>query len=344
MKLKQITIIHILFWIYTIALTFSNFLIYPNVIKDPFYVRNYFVNMVLDLAVFYAAYYIIPFFFVIRNKKMLIPLTIVTIITIILVRIPTEYFIWEYILNIPGHTFSVSQPFIWFTLKSTIIYTLYALFIRLTINWIESERIKNDLIKQQQSSELALLRSQINPHFLFNTLNNIYSLVYSKSQEAPSAIMRLSSIMRYMLYDSNAEKVPLSKEIEYITSFIDLQKLRTHQENFVIFNINGSIQNRNIEPMLLIPFVENAFKHGSKKASPAITLSLNILPSQIFFSVTNPMREENTVWDNPSNGNHGGFGLENIKRRLNLLYPNKHTLTISKENNLYQVELLLETI
>jgi len=141
-------------------------------------------------------------------------------------------------------------------------FFIYSLLIRLAINWYENQKLQADFINQKQISELALLRSQVNPHFFFNTLNNIYSLVYQKSDDAPEAVMKLSSIMRYMLYDATTDKVLLEKEIEYLKSFIELEKLRLRNKDFVSLTINGSSEGLTIAPMILIPFVENAFKHA----------------------------------------------------------------------------------
>jgi LytS/YehU family sensor histidine kinase len=189
-------------------------------------------------------------------------------------------------------------------------------------------------------SELALLRSQVNPHFLFNTLNNIYSLVCKKSPDAPEAIMKLSSIMRYMLYDTNTDVVLLEKEIEYLGSFIELQKLRIRHTDFVELRIEGEVGNKTIAPMLLIPFVENAFKHGSKTGpSPGIMIHLVVSPHQLLFEVTNHLKK-NYIG---SKDILGGIGLQNINRRLELLYPGKHSLESTQDNDLYRVKLLIQT-
>ena len=226
---------------------------------------------------------------------------------------------------------------IWATLKYTVIISIYAMLIRFSIDWFDSQTLKDELIKERQASEIALLRSQVNPHFLFNTLNNIYSLVYNKSDEAPEAVMKLSSIMRYMLYDSNTDFVALHKEIEYLNSFIELQQLRIRQKGFVEINVNGSMDNRTIAPMLLIPFVENAFKHGNKNHEPGIIIDLNLKTDRMVFLVTNFVKPN----DQRSSEEAGGFGLENIKRRLGLLYPDKHDLKLNLKGDIFKVELTI---
>jgi two-component system LytT family sensor kinase len=227
----------------------------------------------------------------------------------------------------------------WFYPESytiTILYTGLAYLARFTTRWIMDQQIKSELINQNQQSELALLRSQINPHFLFNTLNNIYSLVYTKSDDAPQAMTKLSDIMRYMLYESNTEKVALSKEINYLESLIELLRLRLSRKNFIEFNVKGNTENRIIAPMLFFPFVENAYKHCNKKSpAPGIKIDLEVHEDLLTFSVVNSIKKENEV----SEGDEGGIGLRNIKRRLVLLYPERHHLNISETAGYYSIEL-----
>jgi LytS/YehU family sensor histidine kinase len=225
-------------------------------------------------------------------------------------------------------------------LRLSIISGAYAILIKFAIDWFDTQKLKAELVNQTQSSELALLRSQVNPHFLFNTLNNIYSLVCKNSPDAPEAIMKLSSIMRYMLYDANTEVVLLEKEIEYLESFIELQKLRIRYKDFVELRIEGEVGNKTIAPMLLIPFVENAFKHGSKSGTlPGIRIHLVTTPYQLLFEVTNHLKK-NLL---PLKDNSGGIGLQNIKRRLEILYPGRYVLETTQENDLYKVKLLIQT-
>jgi ligand-binding sensor domain-containing protein/sensor histidine kinase YesM len=203
----------------------------------------------------------------------------------------------------------------------------------------QAQQLKTELTMQNQTSELALLRSQINPHFLFNTLNNIYSLVYQRSDHAPEAVMKLSEIMRYMLYEATSEKVLLQNEINYLKSFIELQLLRLKNKDFVSFNITGTTDNLTISPMLLIAFVENAFKHGVKRGNnPGIIINLDVLDNSINFEVINYCQKNDTS----NKDQTGGIGLTNIKRRLELLYPNKFKLDILNTEETYHVKLQFE--
>jgi len=304
-------------------------------LQDYIYLKDIFITTLLNIFVFYAIYFVIPNFLKFKRKWYVFPFVILLAALLSFVRLPVEIAYWKYIIKMPASELQFQFDWLWATLKITVIISIYAMLIRFSIDWFESQKYKDELIKERQASEIALLRSQVNPHFLFNTLNNIYSLVYNKSDEAPEAVMKLSSIMRYMLYDSNTDFVPLFKEVEYLNSFIELQQLRIPQKGFVELKVLGSMDNRIIAPMLLIPFVENAFKHGDKTHEPGITIQLTLETNRLIFTVENYLRLVNQG----TNDESGGFGLENIRRRLGLLYPEKHELTINITEEKYKVEL-----
>lgn len=222
-----------------------------------------------------------------------------------------------------------------YIVQSTV-FTGFGFLLRFTFEWFKTQKQKADLINQNQASELALLRNQINPHFLLNTLNNIYSLVYKKDDKAPDAVMKLSEILHYMLYRSNTEKVILDNEIKYLKSFIELQQLRLGNNEFVSFIIHGSASGRTIAPMLLMPFLENAFKHGDRQTRyPDIIIELKMNPREIEFFCKNYV----SSYPNKAKDETGGIGLHNIQRRLELLYPGKYILDINPEKNQFSVYL-----
>jgi len=340
MKSKYKILIHVLFWIY--MLNQALFPVYLNKIdtkylQDFIYLKDIFITIFLNIFVFYGVYFLIPHFLKFSRKWYIFPLVVVLSVVLSAIRLPIEIAYWKYIIQVPASEMQFQSEWFWASLKVTVIISIYAMLIRFSIDWFESQKYKDELIKERQASEIALLRTQINPHFLFNTLNNIYSLVYSKSAEAPEAIMKLSSIMRYMLYDSNTDFVPVNNEIEYLNSFIELQQLRIPQKGYVEIQVTGSMENRTIAPMLLIPFVENAFKHGDKNHEPGIIIHLNLDPGKLVFTVENYLRSGNQNAGEES----GGFGLDNIKRRLGLLYPGKHELTIESKNEKYRIMLTI---
>lgn len=203
--------------------------------------------------------------------------------------------------------------------------------LRITGEWLQSEEMRKQLHSDQLAAELAFLKSQVNPHFLFNTLNNVYSLAELKSDDAPAAILKLSHLMRYMLYEAHAPRVPLTHEIEHLRTYVDLQRLRLDSDQVPItFDIDGDPHGHLIEPMLLIPFVENAFKHGISFQHPSdIGLYLRIDDKGLLFKASN--RVFAAAPEAPAGAAPvGGVGLQNVRQRLKLLYPNRHSLALNR--------------
>lgn len=208
--------------------------------------------------------------------------------------------------------------------------------VKFMMDWFVNEKERRILENEKLIAELAFLRSQINPHFLFNCLNNIYSLAYQKSDKTPEAILKLSEIMRYMLYESNDLRVDLGKEIRYLENFIELQKLRFKEESHVQLTISGDNLNQKVVPLVLISFVENAFKHGviTDPENP-ITIDIVIETGKLVFKIKNKTSVQNK-------DDTGGIGLSNVRRRLDLLYPEKYSLSISHNKDFYSAELFLD--
>jgi LytS/YehU family sensor histidine kinase len=181
-----------------------------------------------------------------------------------------------------------------------------------------------------------LVKSQLDPHFLFNTINNIDALLLKDPEVASEYLNKLSDILRFMLYETKTEKIALSKEVEYIEKYIALQKTRTSNDNFVHFTLNGNGSNQLISPMIFIPFIENAFKHTSnKKNENAISISLAIEENRIVFVCQN-IYDENKLQLNTN-----GLGNSLIRKRVELMYPEKHQLSITKQDAWYTVKLIL---
>lgn len=215
------------------------------------------------------------------------------------------------------------------------IATTYGLLLA----FLEQESLKEEQASEQMKAELSFLRSQISPHFIFNILNSIVYLIRTKaSEQAEDVTMRLSSLMRYMLYDSDQSMVPLTNELAYLKNYIDLQKMRFDGNVDFDFQVKGKADGHFIEPMLLIPFVENAVKHGVGLVDkPFIYVSLEMTEHGLHFLVKNKKGKEEQVFKDPSSG----IGLKNVRRRLELLYPKKHTLTIEEDEVKFSVELNL---
>lgn len=207
--------------------------------------------------------------------------------------------------------------------------------------WFEQEKKMSEMQITQLGTELKYLRAQINPHFLFNTLNNIYGLALKKSDHTPEMVMRLSEMMDYMLYDTNEEKVPLKKDIENLVNYVELEKVRQGNHAKIDFTINGEPDGKKIIPLLLLPLLENGFKHGINKESVNAYLyaTLDIQDTVVTFTVTN-----NIVSPKIKMGNNHGIGLENLKKRLSLYYSGQHSLALNKSKDNFIVKLSINLL
>lgn len=210
--------------------------------------------------------------------------------------------------------------------------------VKLTELWRQAERRARDIENEHLRTELSFLHMQINPHFLFNSLNTIYGLSLKKSDNAPKAVLKLSQLLRYMIEETGHNTVPLDQEVTYLHNFIELQKMRSGPSLTVSFEVEGDINGANIAPMLLLPFVENAFKYGlNNSLESPIHISLRVSKEQIAFSVSNKKFEN-------MERHSSGIGIPNVQRRLELLYPGKHILTIEDAADTYLVKLIITLI
>ncbi|ASZ09757.1 histidine kinase [Chitinophaga pendula] len=207
---------------------------------------------------------------------------------------------------------------------------------KLAKDWFLHERTRQQLENERLKAELDFLRSQINPHFLFNSLNNIYTMAYRRSENTPDAVMHLAEIMRYMLYDSGHPFVPLEKELHYLEQLIALQELRIQGPMALQQHISHSSGNVYIAPLILIPFVENAFKHGIiNDPDDPMVLHISVEGNTLHFSSSNRISQQQK---DPM----GGVGLQNVRRRLELIYPKRYQLDIRQDGEHYSVDLHLQ--
>ena len=220
----------------------------------------------------------------------------------------------------------------------SLISGIIGLVIQGFITWFDEAKLREALSEKNHKMELALVKSQLDPHFLFNTINNIDVLILKDPNEASNYLNSLSDIMRFMLFETKADFIPLSKEIEYIEKYIDLQKIRTSNTNYISYLVSGNSINKQIAPMVFIPFIENAFKHtNNKKLENAITINIVITENQIELHCINKF-EPNRSSEEESHG----LGNVLIEKRLNLLYPEQYTLDIKKKSNQYSVLLIIK--
>jgi two-component system, LytTR family, sensor kinase len=320
--------LHVLFW--------CLYLLVPLVffdIRDDHHLEEYSVRGLFFILIFYLnACLFIPRFFT-QKKFVIYALSVFGSIVMVMAI--------NLLLHIAMHESKdadlqhIMYNIVIRSLFSSLIILGISFSFKITGEWSKSEQKMQASENEKLIAELALMKSQINPHFLFNSLNNIYSLAYKKSDDAPTAIVKLSQLMRYMLYDSDEEQVVLSKEVEYIENYIALQKLRLSDNEMINFQVDGDPEQVYLAPMLLIPFIENAFKHGiSCTSKPKIAIRLEVARQYIIFTV------ENAIGNiSPATENASGFGLANVQRRLELLYPNSYELKIASEQAIYKVNL-----
>ncbi|HET8735256.1 MAG TPA: histidine kinase [Pricia sp.] len=219
-----------------------------------------------------------------------------------------------------------------------ILFSVASIVYKVVLDRIDTDRKIKEREAQQLATELKFLRSQISPHFLFNVLNNMVSMARHKSDRLETSLIRLAGLMRYMLYGSDAKKVALATEIEYLESYIELQKIRFEEDVAITVDLDYDEGTATIEPMLLIPFVENAFKHGiAWVEKPFIHIGLKTKDNTLHFSVENKFSTE----AGQSKDNDSGIGLTNIKARLKLLYRERYVLNVDENGGMFRIYLKL---
>jgi LytS/YehU family sensor histidine kinase len=215
--------------------------------------------------------------------------------------------------------------------------------IKITMDWLEEQKRTAELEKMQSETELKFLRTQISPHFFFNTLNNIYSLAIEKSEKTPKIILKLSELMRYLLYETRTKRQRLEQEIICIQNYLELESIRYGKLLEIDMKISGDIMNKKIAPILLLSFVENAFKHGANKniGNIKIDLDFKIIDNFLYFTISNPVPKlvkQKQIIEHP-----GGIGLNNVKKRLALGYSkDEYELNIENNNKVFTVNLKIK--
>lgn len=340
MKSKGAIILHSVFWLLIIAIVVIDMFTQKHTLKD--YLITDGVFGILNLSIFYINYLLLIPELIQKRKNYW--LYVIAFLLLIVASVTVKAVLAA--LN-PEDLLSSTDPkgkvhhmplniYVIITSFLSGFFLVSSCIIKFSIDWFSNEKIQRSLESEKKDMELQFLKSQLNPHFLFNSLNNIYSLAYQKSEKTADAILKLSEIMRYMIYESNDSWVDLSKEVEYVTSFVELQKLRFKDGASVIITINGEIDGQKIVPLILISFVENAFKHGVAN-DPEDPIKINIIANQkiLHFSVSNKKSKTNK-------DAMGGVGLNNVERRLQLLYPDRYKLNIVNSATHYTTELMLD--
>lgn len=213
----------------------------------------------------------------------------------------------------------------------------FTMAIKLTIDWVKSERKSRELEQRNLHTELSFLRSQMQPHFFFNTLNNLYSLTLDKSDQAPETVLKLSDLMSYVVYKGKNNKVNISDEIRHLNNYLDLERLRYDERLKVNFDIDGQIDGKEIPPLLLVTFLENAFKHGSSNTlgDIEIDIRLTVNATTLTYEVTNDYKAVPVK----KRASTSGIGIENTRRRLDLLFKKDYLLSIADQNSKFKIML-----
>lgn len=331
---KYVTVIlHILIWCAVFSLPF--FLGTPGEQYDqigPMPVPFFTFSNILHLVLFYSnIFYLYPRLF--NRKKW--GFYAMTVIVLLLLANALKLFILDNSFPaVPVNAFTGR-----FIFMPTAFFLVISFIYCRVQHKLEYERKLREREAGQLALELKFLRSQISPHFLFNVLNSLVAMARYKSTLLEPSLIRLSELMRYMLYESNENKVPLSREISYLKSYIELQKIRFEDSISIQTEIEDADDSLSIEPMLLIPFVENAFRHGVVMVDdPFIQVILRVAGKTLYFSVENKFIADGV---SQSKDKDSGIGLANVRTRLNLLYPDEHRLTVNNGNNIFKITLTL---
>ena len=338
---------HVIFWVVAyIGWLFTMFIAtnFKNVLKLEPVLMTLVFNLCFAVAVYFNLFFLLPSLF--KQKRFFL------YIVSLLVLVSLTAFLIDFLLVYPLNRFVKGEKYfdeltlvVWVNFAIfTLIYIGITSFLSLMREWFVLQKITTqfkDIEKEKLEAELKALKAQINPHFLFNTLNNLYSLTLDKSDKAPNLVLKLSDMMRYILYECNDRYVLLEKELEFIRNYLDLQKIRLDETIPVKMDVKGSTAQNKIAPLLFEPLIENAFKHGSygKNNDGFVNILFNLEErNKMELVIENRFDEK---WQNNDHKNKG-IGIKNVTRRLELLYPEKHQLHITKNQNLFKVILEIE--
>jgi len=280
-------------------------------------------------------HWLIPFYLLRKNYGAYFWLVFLLIIGYLLIQSLYDTYLYGFVLG-PGRNRELTSSLI-YNFTHTSLYLLLTVALKFSIDWYEQKKLLQEAQVEKLQAEVNYLRSQVNPHFLLNALNNLYALTIKKSDNAPHIVLKLSELMEYMLYESNEAFVPLEKEIKYLSNYLELEKIRQGNEADIRMTVEGSADNCRIPPFLLLPLVENAFKHGISRAVQHAYMHITIrIDKDMEVAVVN---SKGTL---KQQGKEGGIGLVNLKRRLALLYPGKHELRINDQPDKYQALLKID--
>lgn len=334
----QVIFLHIAFWAFMLALPF---LVQPQNPEPPRnIIRHIPATPKVSIMVLFSIFTLlnIPFFYL--NSNLLVPKILKKkgigwYLFSLVCTIAAVFFFNAIVRTVFFHARNIPRTGFTFQL---LFFLAISTSYRIVSDSLEDEKSKKEQENERLKSELSFLRSQISPHFIFNVLNSIVSLSRRKPERVEPVVVKLSDLMRYMLYESDDAMVSLEREAQYLKAYIELQQLRFGDDIAINFCINNLDTHQTIEPMLLIPFVENSFKHGvGMIINPTIDIALTTEKNSLTFEVRNKVNKQ----FQESKDQASGIGLNNVKRRLELLYPDNHQLIISDGDEYYTIKLVI---
>ena len=325
-------ILYFLFWVFVLS---------PGITRTDFFVNSFVIVSIHAAVSYFNMYVLLPFFL---QKRAYLRYFLAIILALFLGAL-MESAIFSVISTIgpDDKRALLSLRFILNTIMAITYTVAITMSLKLVKHWYEKEKLTKELEILNTETELKYLKSQINPHFLFNSLNSIYALALQKSDLAPELILKLSDILRYVLYEGSDKRVSLDKEIKYLKSYAELEKVRHGDRVNLSLVIDGDIETQEIIPMLLIPFVENSFKHGFGRdmANGYVKIHVQVNQNELNLELSNSKPSAGTELKNDENY-QGGIGLQNVNRRLRLMYPDKHTIEVIETDIDYKVNLKID--
>lgn len=348
MKTKVVTIfVHLTAWVIFLTLPY---IFRPRIgpeigVNEQIILSLRFVsfNLFLIFVFYFHGYWMIPQLVLKKKWLIYIGLQILILVTFVFLRellfmmSPPEHVPFQ-MTHVPKSEFELFKPARGNSIFLYFVIVIISGGVRIVQEWIKAEKRATQIETERMAMELSLLRSQINPHFLFNTLNNIYSLALIKSEMTADAILKLATIMRYLTEDSNSDKVALNREVDYLRHYIELQRIRLEKMKIFV-NLSGDFSKYSIPPLILMPFVENAFKYGtSSHHDTEICINLMVINDILKFKVINRIYTERMKPEAK------GLGISNTRQRLQHIYPGKHTLEIVDNGKIFNVFLSIHLI
>lgn len=329
-------ILHLAFWILSFYIL-VRFFSYSDELSTVYWVYTFLFHLSIWAAVYPNLLWLIPKY--LRAGRY--GFYGLLLIGLALFGVGVNYLIFNWLAQFlfPDFYF-ISYYTFWEILQFMVVYLAVTTLLKLSKGWfryLRTERKMEQLEREKLDAELSALRSQVNPHFLFNSLNNLYSLALDQDHRTPDLILRLSKMMRYVLYETNVPTVPLEKEIEHLQNFVEMQRLRVGEQVEIKFTVSGNTEDVEVAPLLFLPLVENAFKHGIKGETENAFLraNLQVTDAQVIFEVANNQGEI----DETAPSSARGVGLKNLRRRLDLLYPKQHEFKVLGGETIFTAKL-----